>query len=183
MPNYRRTFVDGGCWFFTVNLEDRRQRLLTEHFDLLHEAAAKARSRRPFDINAWVVLPDHMHAVWTLPPGDSDFPTRWRLIKTFFSKALPVNEWRSDVHQARNERGIWQRRYWQHLIRDERDYLQHVHYCYFNPVKRGLVANVEDWPHSTFHRDITTGFEPTDWEAIDGHFGERGDDVGRISEA
>jgi REP element-mobilizing transposase RayT len=84
MPNYRRAFVDGGCWFFTVNLEDRRSRLLTEHIDALREAVAKVKRRQPFDVNAWVVLPDHMHAIWTLPPEDTDFPTRWRLIKAHF---------------------------------------------------------------------------------------------------
>jgi len=173
MPNYRRLLVDGGCWFFTVNLEDRTSRLLTGHIGSLRAAVAKTKRRYPFDINAWVVLPDHMHAIWTLPPGDNDFPMRWRLIKMFFSKSLPASEWRSDVHKARGERGIWQRRYWEHLIRDERDYLRHVHYCYFNPVKHGLVANVEDWPYSTFHRDMTAGFVPTDWEAIEGEFGER----------
>jgi putative transposase len=175
MPNYRRVFVEGGCWFFTVNLEDRRSRLLIEHIGALRAAVAKVRRRQPFDINAWVVLPDHMHAIWTLPPGDSDFPTRWRLIKTFFAKSLPPGEWRSEVHRVRRERGIWQRRYWEHLIRDERDYIRHVHYCYFNPVKHGLVVNVEDWPFSSFHRDTTTGFVPNDWEAIDGAFGERGE--------
>jgi hypothetical protein len=98
--------------------------------------------------------------------------------RQFFAKSLPATEWRSAVHKARHERGIWQRRYWEHLIRDEKDYLRHVHYCYFNPVKHGLVANVEDWPYSTFHRDMTTGFDRTDWEAIDGR-----KQVGRISEA
>src|SRR5262249_5903650 len=120
MPNYRRVYIEGGCWFFTVNLADRRSRLLTEHIGALREAVAKVCRRQPFEIDAWVVLPDHMHAVWTLPDGDTDFPTRWRLIKTFFSRSLPAVEARSDVHVARSERGIWQRRYWEHLIRDER---------------------------------------------------------------
>jgi putative transposase len=97
----------------------------------------------PFEIDARVVLPDHMHAVWSLPDGDTDFPTRWRLIKTFFSRSLPATEWRSNVQKARHERGIWQRRYWEHLIRDERDYARHIDYCWFNPVKHGFVANVE----------------------------------------
>jgi putative transposase len=153
MPNYRRVYIQGGCWFFTVNLEDRHRRLLTEHIGTLREAVAKVRRRLPFEIDAWVVLPDHMHAVWSLPHGDTDFPTRWRLIKTFFSRSLPATEWRSNVHRARRERGIWQRRYWEHLIRDERDHAFHIDYCWFNPVKHGLVANVEDWPYSSFHRD------------------------------
>jgi putative transposase len=151
MPNYRRVFIDGGCWFFTVNLEDRRGRLLTEHIGVLREAVNKVRGKMPFAIDAWVVLPDHMHAVWTLPDGDSNFPTRWRLIKSLFSKSLPATERRTDVHAARRERGIWQRRYWEHLIRDELAF--HIDYCWFNPVKHGLVSNVEDWPFSSFHRD------------------------------
>jgi putative transposase len=153
MPNYRRVFIEGGTWFFTVNLHDRRERLLTEHVGALRQAAAKVRAAMPFEIDAWVVLPDHMHAVWSLPDGDSDFPTRWRLIKTHFSKALPATERRTGVHAARGERGIWQRRYWEHLIRDERDHAFHIDYCWFNPVKHGLVVNAEDWPFSSFHRD------------------------------
>jgi REP-associated tyrosine transposase len=153
MPNYRRVYAEGGCWFFTVNLEDRRSRLLTEHIGALREAVAKVSRQLPFAIDAWVVLPDHMHAVWTLPPGDADFPTRWRLIKGFFSRSLPATERRTAVHRARCERGIWQRRYWEHRIRDERDYAFHIDYCWFNPVKHGLVASVEEWPYSSFHRD------------------------------
>jgi len=145
MPNCRRVYIEGGCWFFTVNREDRHSKLLTVHIGALREAVAKVRRRLPFEIDAWVVIPDHMHAVWSLPDGDTDFPTRWRLIKTFFSRSLPANEWRSHVHWARHERGIWQRRYWEHLIRDERDYAFHIDYCWFNPVKHGLVTNVEDW--------------------------------------
>jgi putative transposase len=193
MPNYRRIFVPGGCWFFTVNLADRRSRLLTEHIEALREAVARVRRDRPFDIDAWVVLPNHMHAVWTLPSEDSDFPTRWRLIKTFFAKALPTNEWRSHVHMARAERGIWQRRYWEHLIRDERDYAHHIDYCWFNPVKHGLVADVEDWPFSSFHRDHRDNPRPGDLAQFEaalaahaclGGYGEREEragPVGRIS--
>ena len=176
MPNYFRLYRPGGTWFFTVNLQNRRSRLLTDHIALLDAAVAKTRSRWPFDINAWVVLPDHLHAIWNLPPGDSDFSTRWRLVKTHFTKALAPTEWRSQVQQARAERGIWQRRYWEHLIRSETDYERHITYCYFNPVKHGLVEHPQDWPHSTIHRDISGGFEPADWtaaKAIEGDFGER----------
>jgi REP-associated tyrosine transposase len=107
MPNYRRVYAEGGCWFFTVNLEDREEPAP----GALREAVAKVSRRLPFAIDAWVVLPDHMHAVWTLPPGDADFPTRWRLIWAFFSRSLPATERRTAVHRARCERGIWQRRY------------------------------------------------------------------------
>ena len=176
MPNYRRTFVPGGCWFFTVNLLDRRQTLLVDHIADLRKAVAATRQRLPFEIGAFVVLPDHLHAIWQLPPDDHDFSTRWRLIKGRFAKALPRNEPRSAVRVARNERGIWQRRFWEHLIRDEADYARHVEYCWVNPLKHGLVARVSDWPHSSFHRDVRAGFVPVDWggeiNAL-GDFGER----------
>jgi putative transposase len=150
MSNYRRAFVPGGSWFFTVNLLDRRQTLLVDHVAVLREAIAATRADYAFSIDAFVVLPDHLHAVWKLPPGDSDFSIRWRLIKTRFAKALPKQEQLSAVRVARNERGIWQRRFWEHLIRDENDYARHVEYCYINPVKHGLVARVRDGriPHS-----------------------------------
>ncbi len=130
MPNYRRAFVPGGSWFFTVNLLDRRQSLLVDHVATLREAIAATRADYAFTIDAFVVLPDHLHAIWTLPPGDSDFSIRWRLIKMRFAKALPKREQLSTVRVARNERGIWQRRFWEHLIRNEDDYARHVEYCY-----------------------------------------------------
>jgi putative transposase len=158
MPDYRRAFQPGGCWFFTVNLLDRKTGLLVDHVDALHRALHETCQRFPFEIDAMVILPDHLHAIWTLPEGDTDFPLRWRLIKNRFSKSLPNSEARSAARQARGERGIWQRRYWEHLIRDERDLNHHIDYCWFNPVKHGLVENIEDWPYSTFHRD--TGGSP-----------------------
>jgi putative transposase len=108
MPNYRRAFIPGGCWFFTVNLLERRRTLLVDHIDSPRESIAKTRRKYPFEINAFVVLPNHLHAIWTLPPGDADFSTRWRLIKTAFAKSLPKQERLSAVRKARNERGIWQ---------------------------------------------------------------------------
>jgi putative transposase len=124
---------------------------------------------------SWV-LPDHIHAVWTLPPGDADFSLRWRLIKSRFSQALPKQERISDVRRARNERGIRQRQFWEHLIRDEADYARHVEYCYINPVKHALVSRVRDWPHSSFRRDVRAGVFPEDWAGdvhASGQFGER----------
>jgi putative transposase len=153
MANYRRAFIAGASWFFTVNLLNRSQCLLVEHVGALREAVRETRRRFPFDIDAMVVLPDHIHAVWTLPEGDCDFPSRWRLIKTRLSRSIAPGEPLSMSRRIRGERGIWQRRYWEHLIRDERDYAHHIDYCWFNPVKHGLVANVEDWPFSSFHRD------------------------------
>ena len=152
--------------------------MLVDHIDALRNAVALTRQRYPFDIDAFVVLPDHLHAVWTLPPGDADFSTRWRLIKARFAKALPKQERLSAVRKARNERGIWQRRYWEHTLRDERDFARHVDYIQFNPVKHGHVTRVQDWPYSSFHRMVRLGIYPPDWagnatEADGGRFGER----------
>ncbi|HEU5274799.1 MAG TPA: transposase [Xanthobacteraceae bacterium] len=177
MPNYRRAFAPGGCWFFTVNLLDRRSSLLTDEIDALREATAHTRKRFPFHIDAFVVLPDHLHAVWTLPPDDADFSVRWRWIKIRFARSIPKQEWLSPVRRARRERGIWQRRFWEHLIRDERDYARHVEYCYINnPLKHALVTRVCDWPHSSFHRDVRAGVFPEDWAGtvdVAGAFGQR----------
>jgi putative transposase len=129
----------GGTFFFTVNLLDRRSHLLVTQIDALRDAVRQVRANAPFRIDAWVVLPDHMHRLWTLPGGDADFPGRWRAIKIAFSKALPIGEQRSSVMTNRGERGIWQRRYWEHTISDERDFAAHLDYTHFNPVKHGLA--------------------------------------------
>ncbi|MCC6890842.1 MAG: transposase [Hyphomicrobiales bacterium] len=175
MPNYRRVFVPGGCWFFTVDLLDRTSRLLSDQIEALRTAVAKTRTRYPFEIDAWVALPDHLHAVWTLPPDDAGFSTRWRLIKSHFARSIPAEEPISDVRHARGERGIWQRRFWEHLIRDEDDFRRHVEYCWINPVKHGHATRVVDWPHSSFHRDVRAGIVVADWAgdvADVGDFGE-----------
>lgn len=142
MTNYRRNFVARGSFFFTVNLAERRLRLLTEHIDELCVAFRQTRRRHPFTIDAMVVLPDHLHAVWTLPEDDADFATRWRLIKSAFSRSLTRGERISDSRADKGERGIWQRRYWEHTIRDENDFTRHIDYIHINPVKHGLVPRV-----------------------------------------
>jgi putative transposase len=147
----------------TVNLLDRRSTLLVSRIDALRAAVRQVRARAPFHIDSWVVLPDHMHCLWTLPPGDADFPGRWRAIKTAFSKALPAGEWRSPVMESRGERGIWQRRYWEHTIRDDEDFAAHMDYTHFNPVKHGLVEHPADWPHSSFRRCVRSGMYPAGW--------------------
>jgi putative transposase len=177
MTDYRRNFVPGGSYFFTVNLANRRLRLLTDHIDLLRAAFRNTRMRHEFKIDAIVILPDHLHAVWTLPDGDADYATRWRLIKSAFSRDLPRSERISESRETRDERGIWQRRYWEHTLRDEDDYANHVDYIHFNPVKHGHVSRVRDWPHSSFHRMVQEGTYPEDWagdakEIVSG-YGER----------
>ncbi len=163
MPNYRRVWTPGGTFFFTVTLLERRRTTLVDHVDALRTAFRHARAARPFDIIAIVVLPDHLHCIWRLPVGDDDNATRWRHIKTLFSRSIPAGERRSRRRQLKGERGIWQRRYWEHLIRDEADFLAHVDYAHINPVKHGLVAQVADWPHSSFHRYVRIGYLPADW--------------------
>jgi putative transposase len=164
MPNYRRAYVAGGTWFFTVNLLRRHGNdLLIREIDLLRSVTRLVRARHPFKIDAWVVLPEHMHCIWTLPPGDSDFSMRWRLIKTLFSRSIPKTERRSSVRVGAGERGIWQRHYWEHCIRNDDDFRRHVDYVHVNPLKHQLVQRVRDWPYSTFHRHVRSGVYPEDW--------------------
>jgi putative transposase len=165
MTNYRRNRVPGGTCFFTVNLLDRTSNLLVQKIDLLRDVVRKVRRERPFHIDAWVVLPDHLHCVWTLPPGDADYASRWKNIKIAFSKRIPATETLSEVRTRLDERGIWQRRYWEHTIRSDRDYEAHVDYCHINPLKHGLVTAVCDWPFSTFHGYVQEGVYAADWAA------------------
>jgi len=178
MPNYRRNRVSGGTYFFTVNLLDRHSDLLVREIDALREAVRQARLQHPFHIDAWVVLPDHMHCIWTLPDGDADFSKRWQMIKTSFSKSLPAVERVSTARARRGERGVWQRRFWEHTIRDERDYAAHMDYVHFNPVKHGHAGTVADWPYSSFRRCVEHGLYPREWlarnvDADPSAFGER----------
>jgi putative transposase len=163
MTSYRRNFVPGGSFFFTVNLADRRQSLLTANINLLRAAFCETRQRHPFTIDAIVVLPEHLHTVWIMPDGDADFATRWRQIKSAFSRNLSPNEPVSASRAGKAERGIWQRRYWEHTIRDEEDYARHIDYVHINPVKHGLVNRVRDWAPSSFHRHVELGIYSTDW--------------------
>jgi putative transposase len=163
MPNYRRSRIPGGCYFFTVVLAERGSRLLVDHIAQLRLAVATVKARRPFTIDAFVVLPDHLHCVWTLPDGDADYSRRWEQIKNQFSRSLPMIAPSPAINCRPRERGIWQRRFWEHMIRDDDDYAHHVEYTHFNPVKHGYVVHVADWPHSSFHRAVRQGLYPADW--------------------
>jgi putative transposase len=143
--------------------------------DSLRAAVRRIRARRPFHIDAWVVLPDHMHCLWTLPLDDSDFSIRWKEIKALFSRSLPAVEERSPVRVRRDERGLWQRRFWEHAIRDDHDYAAHMDYIHFNPVKHGLVSRAAEWLFSSFHRCVALGFYPVGW-------GGDGAGVGKVGE-
>ncbi len=169
MPNYRRPCITGATVFFTVALAQRGSDLLVRKVGLLRCAVAETRRQHPFAINAWVVLPDHLHCVWTLPAGDSNFSRRWGAIKARFSMACgragfipppPVGWENGGVNPAlrrKGEVGLWQPRFWEHHIRNEADYRNHVRYCWINPVKHGLTERPEEWPYSSVHRDIRAG--------------------------
>jgi putative transposase len=163
MPDYRRYRVAGGTYFFTINLLERRSDLLIRHIEALREAVRRTRAERSFHIDSWVVLPDHLHCVLTLPPGDDDFSNRIKAIKIRFVRAVEPNERRSSVRIARGERGIWQRRFWEHALRDEGDYARHMDYVHYNPVKHGPVTAVAQWPYSTFHRWVKAGVYSIGW--------------------
>ncbi len=164
MTEYRRAHVPGASWFFTVNLAERKGNdLLVRHIDDLRRAFRYVRENHPFRLEAVVVLPDHLHCAWTLPPGDSDFSMRWNLLKGYFSRAIEKGERVSQSRQKRRERGLWQRRFWEHLLTDQADFNQHIDYIHWNPVKHGRVRQVADWPHSSFHEYVVRGVYPENW--------------------
>ncbi|PLK49095.1 transposase [Uliginosibacterium sp. TH139] len=168
MSLYRRSNATGATFFFTV-VTHRRQRILTDESlrVALRDAVRRVRAEMPFSIDAWVLLPDHLHCIWTLPPGDADFGRRWGRIKLFVTRAVAAEyaraDWRNPSRITRRESTIWQRRFWEHQIRDDADYAAHMDYVHINPVKHGLVPTVADWPHSTFHRFVRAGVYPANW--------------------
>jgi putative transposase len=175
MVRYRRNFVAGGAYFFTATLVDRQSSALVDHIDALRAAVRTTRDAHPFTIDAVAVLPDHLHIVMTLPAGDADFSNRLSLIKRRFTAAVARTGMRIPRH-SNGEHALWQRRFWEHTIRDDRDFERHVDYIHFNPVKHGLVARVCDWPHSSFHHYVRRGVLPEDW------VGDFGQDRGKFGE-
>jgi len=164
MRRYVRTKVPGGTCFFTVNLAERSgNHLLVDRIDVLRESFRATRRDHPFRIEAAVVLPEHLHMLWTLPENDAEFSTRWALIKARFSRALEPGERCSASRSRRRERGVWQRRFYEHAIRDEQDFARHVEYIHWNPVKHGWVERAVDWPHSSSHGYVRAGLLPVDW--------------------
>lgn len=165
MPRYLRPRTAGGTFFFTVVRFERRKILTLDiSRQILSNAISEVQRQYPFSIDAWVLLPDHLHTIWTLPDGDMDYSKRWGLIKAKFSKegkALFHSEQSANPSRIkRRETNIWQRRFWEHTIRDDGDYSRHVDYIHYNPVKHGLVKSVTDWPYSSFHRFVKEGFYP-----------------------
>ncbi len=160
---YRRAAAAGGTYFFTVNLADRDADTLVRHIDGLRAVTDRVKQRHPFSIVAMVVLPEHLHTIWRLSPGDADYPLRWSLIKAGFSRGIERSEGISQSRMKRRERGLWQRRYWEHQIRDEADLASHVDYIHYNPVKHGWIERAMDWPHSTLHGYVERGLVAADW--------------------
>ena len=150
-------------FFFTIKLADPKSHLLVEHIDLLRAAYMDVQKQYPFETIAVYVLPNHIHTIWTLPSDDADYSLRWRLIKTKFSAHFPRAENLSASKQQRHERGIWQRRFYEHTVRDETNLQRCADYIHFNPVKHGLCGNVRDWPFSSFHHYVRDGWLPLDW--------------------
>ncbi len=168
MPQYRRSRIPGGTYFFTV-VTYQRQRFLTDHpmGEILWTMINEVSQVHPFTLDGWVFLPDHLHCLWTLPEGDQDFSKRWGLIKAGFSRkvksCLPRKASLTTSRHRHRETTIWQRRFWEHLIRNDGDFRVHLDYIHYNPVKHGLVQRVRDWPHSSFHQYVQEGVYPPDW--------------------
>lgn len=177
MSNYHRARDAGACYFFTL-VTHQRQPVLTQPRlrEALRLAIERVRQGHPFSIHGWVLLPDHLHCLWQLPEGDTDYSRRWSMIKRLTSQAMP--ELSGSISLSRNlrrESGLWQRRFWEHRIRDERDYRQHLDYLHWNPVRHALVERVADWPWSSYHRLVREGVYPADWGGsgeVQGAFGE-----------
>ena len=162
---YRRCFLPGGTFFFTVVTYNRNIIFHNpETVTLLRDAFQYVLDRHPFQIDACVILPDHIHTIWTLPENDSDYAMRWRLLKSHFTSRFELKQSAlSASRKIKKEQAVWQRRYWEHLIRDEEDLMRHVEYIHYNPVKHGLTDATFHWPYSSFHQYVRNGLYPSDW--------------------
>ena len=183
MPEYRRSRLQGGTYFFTVVTFNRIPIFNNkEAIGCFREAWKRTQEKRPFITEAFCLLPNHMHCLWTLPKDDCDYSLRWREIKRLFTRdygnMIGINDLRNESRINRDEATIWQRRFWEHTIRDQTDFNTHVDYIHFNPVKHGYVKNVSDWEWSTFHRYVQMGLYENNWGrdvvlSKDGMFGEQ----------
>ena len=167
MVNYRRSRTQGGTYFFTVNLRNCTSNHLVTHINYLRQAFRLVQKQRPFEVVASVILPEHLHIIMSLPDGDCDYPERWKAIKSRFTRALIKENVSGLTKNRKGEYNLWQRRYWEHQIRDEIDLQHHVDYIHFNPVKHGHVREVADWPYSSFHRYVKSGLIESNWSGDD----------------
>ena len=166
--NYRRVYIPGGTYFFTVVTYQRRPILSSPaRVEQLRSAFRYTIERMPFTIVASAILPDHMHFIWALPAGQTDFSTRWRLIKSHFTRSMEPLKTPSDApsRAGKGEKDIWQRRFWEHLLFDEVDLTRHIDYIHYNPVKHGLVRSPIEWKFSSFHQYLDMGMVSPDWGA------------------
>jgi putative transposase len=162
VSNYHRSYLAGGTYFFTVVTFERKPIFTNEdRVEVLRQAFRKVIATRPFQIDAMVILPEHLHCIWRMPEGDADYSSRWREIKKRVSRQI------STTTNARNERMVWQRRFWEHTIRDEEDWRKHVDYIHFNPVKHGLAVSPGEWPWSSFSRAVSMGWYDASWGATE----------------
>lgn len=162
MVNYRRNFIKGGSYFFTVNLKNRQSTLLIDAVNQLRASFSYVQSKKPFEVIAIVILPEHLHRIWQLPENDKDYPARWKSIKSHFTRQLKKMGIQLSKNKH-NKHNLWQRRYWEHTIRDENDLTRHIDYIHYNPVKHGWVESVSDWKYSSFHRYVKKGYLPPNW--------------------
>jgi len=162
MSQYRRAVVPGGCFFFTL-VTDHRYPWFADprHVSRLREGFRRVRNRYPFELDAIVVLPDHLHLLMSLPEGDSNYALRLRLIKHYLTRGMTIRG------NHRGEKPVWQKRYWEHAIRDDNDWRRHLDYVHFNPVKHGYVTHPSEWPYSSFHRCVEKGWYAIDWGRTD----------------
>jgi len=177
MVQYRRSYVPGGTYFFTVTLQNRPSTLLVDYVDLLRECFRNIKKDKPFNIEAMVIMPDHLHTIWTLPEHDADYSARWKAIKSLFTRK--IKKAGVDIpSNTRGEHALWQKRFWEHTIQNEQDMNTHIDYIHFNPVKHGYVNSVKEWPYSSFHRYVDKGMLEKTWggnqyeKESEGNFGE-----------
>jgi putative transposase len=182
MNQMSRLALPGSTIFFSVMLQNRGSDLLIRHVAALRTAVSTVRRRHPFRIDAFVVLPDHLHAILTLPPGDTNHGLRWRRIKAEFARQIGERPQQRASHITKGESGIWQRGFWDHVIRNPEDMDLHLAYCWADPVRHGLVRRAQDWEASSIHRDLRDGRLPDDWypTMVTGAFGERRDDTDSV---
>ena len=171
MSNYRRNYVPGGTYFFTVVTHSRASLFRdSEACRILGDVLRQCQKQWPFEVNAIVLLPEHLHALWSLPSGDASYPRRWAWIKKEFTKAWlatgGVEQVTSHARRQRGDRGIWQPRYWEHTIEDENDYERHFDYIHYNPVKHGHVKAPCHWPYSSFQRWVKQEIYPSNWGSL-----------------
>jgi putative transposase len=159
MTRYRDNRVPGMTYFFTVRLLDRNSSLLTDHISAFGEAMRQARIRKPFHVDAWVVLPNHAHAMWTLPPGDHDCATRWRAVKIAFSKALHKTGLALPSPAGAPDTTIWERHYRDYRVGDDDEYAALIDYVHSNPLRHGFCELAAEWPWSSLHRFVAAGFD------------------------